>query len=123
MCPFLFPLVEPERDPAGFEGEVEGGDVVSQAQRLRVAPPRSYDEEYVGDLIFSSNLSFIPVDLRFGPRGAMYICDWYNPVKGHMQYSLRDERRDRHSGRIWRITTKGKPLQTPPKIHHHPIPS
>ena len=75
-----------------------------------------YDEQYVGDLIFSKNLSFIPVDLRYGPRGAMYLCDWYNPVKGHAQYSLRDERRDRHSGRIWRITAKGKPLQDPPKI-------
>jgi putative heme-binding domain-containing protein len=75
-----------------------------------------YDEQYVSDLIFSSNLSFIPVDLRYGPRGAMYVCDWYNPVKGHAQYSLRDERRDRHSGRIWRITAKGKPLQEPPKI-------
>ncbi len=75
-----------------------------------------YREEYVGDLLFSTNLSFIPVDLQFGPRGALYVCDWYNPVKGHMQYSLRDERRDRHSGRIWRITTKGKPLQEPPKI-------
>ncbi|MEC9093664.1 MAG: PVC-type heme-binding CxxCH protein, partial [Planctomycetota bacterium] len=75
-----------------------------------------YEEEYVSDLIFSSNLSFIPVDLRYGPRGALYVCDWYNPVKGHAQYSLRDERRDRHSGRIWRITAKGKPLQQPPKI-------
>lgn len=75
-----------------------------------------YQEEYVSDLIFSSNLSFIPVDLQFGPRGDLFVCDWYNPVKGHAQYSLRDERRDRHSGRIWRITTKGKPLQEPAKI-------
>ena len=47
----------------------------------------------------------------------MYVADWYNPVKGHAQYSLRDERRDRHSGRIWRITAKGRKLQTPPRIH------
>ncbi|MFP6613765.1 MAG: PVC-type heme-binding CxxCH protein [Pirellulales bacterium] len=80
-----------------------------------------YDEQYVSDLIFSSNLSFIPVDIRFGPRGAMYVCDWYNPVKGHAQYSLRDERRDRHSGRIWRIKAKGKSLQEPPKIAAAPI--
>ncbi len=78
--------------------------------------PFGYDEEYVGDLLFSTNLSFIPVDLQFGPRGDLFVCDWYNPVKGHAQYSLRDERRDRHSGRIWRITTKGRPLQDPPKI-------
>ena len=75
-----------------------------------------FEEEYVSDLIFSTNLSFIPVDLRYGPRGAMYVCDWYNPVKGHAQYSLRDERRDRHSGRIWRITAKDKPLLPMPKI-------
>ncbi|MAI72359.1 MAG: hypothetical protein CMM01_15805 [Rhodopirellula sp.] len=75
-----------------------------------------FDEDYVSDLIFSKNLSFIPVDIRFGPRGALYVCDWYNPVKGHAQYSLRDERRDRHSGRIWRIVAKGKSLQEPPKI-------
>ena len=42
-------------------------------------------------MIFSTNLSFIPVDVEFGPRGDLYICDWYNPVKGHMQYSLRDD--------------------------------
>ncbi len=78
--------------------------------------PFGFEEEYVSDLIFSKNLSFIPVDLRYGPRGAMYVCDWYNPVKGHAQYSLRDERRDRHSGRIWRITAKNKPLLPMPKI-------
>lgn len=75
-----------------------------------------YDEEYVSDLIFSTNLSFIPVDIKFGPRGELYVCDWYNPVKGHAQYSLRDERRDRRSGRIWRITAKGHELQEPPQI-------
>jgi len=73
-----------------------------------------YEEEYISDIIFSSNLSFIPVDLRYGPEGGMYVCDWYNPVKGHAQYSLRDERRDRKSGRIWRILPKGaKPVQAP----------
>ena len=75
-----------------------------------------FEEKLVTNLIFSKNLSFIPVDVRFGPRGALYICDWYNPVKGHAQYSLRDDRRDRKSGRIWRVTAKGKELQEPAKI-------
>jgi hypothetical protein len=81
-----------------------------------------FEEEYVSDIIFSSNLSFIPVDLRYGPRGAMYICDWYNPVKGHAQYSLRDERRDRKSGRIWRIMPKGAEPVNPPKIYGSSLP-
>ncbi len=76
----------------------------------------SFTESYVSDLIFSTNLSFIPVDIRFGPRGAMYVCDWYNPIKGHAQYSLRDDRRDRRSGRIWRIVPKGATLAEPAKI-------
>ena len=80
-----------------------------------------YAEKYVGDILFSSNLSFIPVDVRFGPRGALYVLDWYNPVKGHAQYSLRDERRDRKSGRVWRITAKDRSLQQPPKIAAAPI--
>ena len=75
----------------------------------------------MGDIIFSTNLSFIPVDLRYGPRGAMYVCDWYNPIKGHAQYSLRDERRDRKSGRIWRILPKGAKLTTPPKLAGAPV--
>ena len=71
-------------------------------------------EEKKFNLIFSSNLSFIPVDFKFGPRGAAYICDWYNPVKGHAQYSLRDPRRDRKAGRIWRVIPKGfKPSPLP----------
>lgn len=81
-----------------------------------------FEEEYISDIIFSSNLSFIPVDLRYGPRGAMYICDWYNPVKGHAQYSLRDERRDRKSGRIWRIMPKEAEPVNPPKIYGSSLP-
>ena len=75
-----------------------------------------FAEEYQFDLIFSTNLSFIPVDLNFGPEGACYVCDWYNPVKGHAQYSLRDPRRDRKAGRIWRIVPKGSKLAKAPKI-------
>ncbi|MEZ5301473.1 MAG: GDSL-type esterase/lipase family protein, partial [Verrucomicrobiales bacterium] len=82
-----------------------------------------FAEKYQFDILFSENLSFIPVDLRYGPRGAMYVCDWYNPVKGHMQYSLRDPRRDRESGRIWRIVPKGATLQDPPPIAGAPIPA
>lgn len=81
----------------------------------------SFFEKYQKDLIFSTNLSFIPTDLKYGPRGAMYVIDWYNPIKGHMQYSLRDERRDRKSGRIWRIIPKGASLPDAPKIYNQPI--
>lgn len=82
-----------------------------------------FEEAYVSDMIFSTNLSFIPVDLKFGPRGDLYICDWYNPIKGHAQYSLRDERRDRTSGRIWRVVPKGATLPPAPKIAGAEVPA
>lgn len=75
-----------------------------------------FEEKKVGIVFQSTDLSFIPVDIQQGPDGAMYVADWYNPVKGHMQYSLRDTRRDKKSGRIWRITAKDRPLEEAPKI-------
>src|SRR5690606_379033 len=59
-----------------------------------------FEEEYLGDLIFSSDLSFVPTDVKVGPRGAMYLCDFYNPIVGQTTFSLRDKRRDASSGRI-----------------------
>jgi len=110
-------------DFATFPDELQGGFIkvrYKPTNRVEIHKwiegPFGYDEEYVSDLLFSTNLSFIPVDLQFGPRGDLYVCDWYNPVKGHAQYSLRDERRDRHSGRIWRITSKDKSTQEPVQI-------
>jgi lysophospholipase L1-like esterase/plastocyanin len=81
-----------------------------------------FEEKKVGIVFQSTNLSFIPVDIQQGPDGAMYIADWYNPVKGHAQYSLRDTRRDKKSGRIWRITAKDQKLETAPKIAGASIP-
>lgn len=82
-----------------------------------------FEEKYESDMIFSTNLSFIPVDVKFGPRGDLYICDWYNPVKGHMQYSLRDTRRTRTSGRIWRVVPKGVTLPAAPVVAGAAVPA
>ena len=61
--------------------------------------------------------NFRPVAMQFGPDGALYVVDWFNPLVGHMQYSLRDPRRDKTHGRVWRITAKGRPLLARPVIH------
>ena len=60
--------------------------------------------------------NFRPVDLQFGPDGALYVVDWHNALIGHLQHNLREPNRDHSHGRIWRITYKGRPLVTPPKI-------
>jgi azurin len=72
-------------------------------------------------LLMSVDPNFRPIALKFGFDGALYIADWFNPLVGHMQYSLRDPRRDTTHGRIWRITAKGRPLNERPRIEGEPI--
>jgi azurin len=75
----------------------------------------------IDPLLQSEDPNFRPIGLRFGPDGALYLCDWFNPLIGHMQYSLRDPRRDKARGRVYRITAKGRPLLDPPRIEGQPI--
>ncbi len=74
-------------------------------------------------LVKSSDPNYRPVDLMFGPDGALYICDWFNPLVGHMQHSVRDPNRDKTHGRIWRVTYKDKPLLKQPKIAGESVPA
>ncbi|MCA9113988.1 MAG: HEAT repeat domain-containing protein [Planctomycetaceae bacterium] len=67
-------------------------------------------------LLQSSDPNFRPVDIQFGADGALYIVDWFNPLVGHMQHSLRDPKRDHSHGRVWRITYPSRPLVEQPKI-------
>ena len=76
----------------------------------------TYNHRRLGKVFEAHNKACIPVDLQLGPEGALYVADWYNPVLGHMQYSLRDERRDSSKGRIWRVTWKDRPLDKPARI-------
>jgi putative heme-binding domain-containing protein len=71
-------------------------------------------------LIKSTSRSFRPVDIRFGPDGALYLCDWFNPIIGHYQASFRHPDRDKTHGRIWRVTAKGRPLTPKPQLGNAP---
>ncbi|MCA9052571.1 MAG: hypothetical protein KDA75_01985, partial [Planctomycetaceae bacterium] len=66
-------------DWATFPDELQGGFIKARykpTNRIEIHKwiegEFGYDEEYVGDLLFSTNLSFIPVDAGFGPRGDFY---------------------------------------------------
>ena len=75
----------------------------------------------VDPLLKSNDLNHRPVDLEFGPDGALYVCDWFNPLVGHMQHSIRDPNRDHNHGRIWRIHYTARPLVKPVTIAGEPI--
>lgn len=112
-----------------FPDEAQGNFLVNNCigfqgikQHRVIEEGSGFTSKEVAPLLESFDINFRPVDLQFGPDGALYVVDWFNPLIGHMQYSLRDNRRDHKHGRIWRITYKHKPLLTPPKIAGQPIP-
>lgn len=71
--------------------------------------------------LISTSTRFRPVDVKFGPDGALYLTDWSNPIIGHYQSSFRHPDRDKTHGRIWRITATGRPLIQPPKLIGAPV--
>jgi hypothetical protein len=79
--------------------------------------------EPVEPLLQSRDQNCRPVDLKFGPDGALYVIDWFNPLIGHMQHSIRDPNRDRTRGRIWRITARDRELVKPPQIAEASVPA
>ncbi len=68
------------------------------------------------ELIKTRHVAFRPIDIKMGPDGAIYIADWYNPIIQHGEVDFRDPRRDHTRGRIWRVTAKGRPLVSRPKL-------
>ncbi len=72
-------------------------------------------------LLQSKDPNFRPVDLQFGPDGALYVVDWYNPIINHGERALRDPLRDHTHGRIWRITYKNRKILKPVDLTALPV--
>ncbi|MFT4588466.1 MAG: putative heme-binding domain-containing protein [Limisphaerales bacterium] len=68
------------------------------------------------DLLRTANATFRPIDVKFGPDGALYIADWSNKIIQHGEVDFRDERRDHKHGRIWRISHKKRPVNKVPDL-------
>ena len=111
-------FVENSHWPAANQGEViSGGYLQNTVERFRFTDSGAgFKAERLPPLIESTNTAFRIVDARFGPDGALYLCDWCNPVIGHYQASFRHPDRDKTHGRIWRVTATGRPL-----VHWQPL--
>jgi len=73
------------------------------------------------DFLRSDDKNFRPSDAEFGADGALYVADWQNVIIGHMQHNIRDPKRDKKHGRIYRMIFKARALQEPVAIHGQPI--
>lgn len=99
-----------EQFPEAYRNSFYSGDVVTcQVNRNTMtfsgSTPVAKREE---DFLVSRDPWFRPVDIKAGPDGALYIADFYNRIIGHYEVPLNHPGRDRVSGRIWKVTYKGK---------------
>jgi mono/diheme cytochrome c family protein/glucose/arabinose dehydrogenase len=105
-------------------GAVIAGFMASKVELHRILDAGSgFGSEQMPVLLQSSNNAFRPVDVSQGPDGAIYVCDFYNPIIGHYQASYRDPERDKSHGRIWRISAKGRPAIRQPDLAGMDVPA
>jgi glucose/arabinose dehydrogenase/azurin len=119
-------LLSSRQFPEEFQGDFLNCNVISfqGVYLVKVSQDGSgLKGETLEPLISSSDPNFRPITVNIGPDGAIYVCDWHNPIIGHMQHHLRDPNRDHIHGRIYRITYEGRPLLKQPKIDGQPIPA
>ena len=112
-------IIESGHFPDEWQGAlVTGGYINNALWTLAVSTDgaglKVDDHPTLPPLVQSAHGSFRPVDVKLGPDGALYICDWYNPIIGHYQASFRHPDRDKAHGRIWRVTYPARPLLAPP---------
>lgn len=64
----------------------------------------SFKTQDTGHPIKTSDRWFRPVDIKAGPDGGVYICDWYDDQVNH--YRNHEGRIDTKNGRIYRLRAK-----------------
>ncbi|MFM8878419.1 MAG: PVC-type heme-binding CxxCH protein, partial [Verrucomicrobiota bacterium] len=78
-----------------------------------ITPDRStFRTHDLGHPVTSDDRWFRPVDIKVGPDGALYICDWYDQQVNH--FRNHEGRMDAENGRIYRLKAKGARSQRTP---------
>ncbi len=117
-------IVDDPAWPADWQGTVIQDDFRGgRINRFTLTPDGSgYIAKQEKDVLASNHIAFRPIDVKFGPDGALYIADWYNPIIQHGEVDFRDPRRDHEHGRVWRLTLKGHAAEAWPEIVGKPVP-
>ena len=76
-----------------------GGHQINHQLNRRLGS--GYETVHAGrDHLFCTDPKYVPVDLQYGPDGAVYIIDWYDIQHCH---NPNTERWDRSNGRLYRV--------------------
>ena len=71
-------------------------------QQVNVRQGSAYETFHAGfDLMYAPDPTYVPVDLQYGPDGAVYVIDWTDKQHCH---NPRGETWDRSNGRVYRIS-------------------
>ena len=117
-CPGM-EVLSSKHFPDEMQGDILVPNVIGFHGIFRIKPGEdgaSLKGKRVEDVLSSTDENFRPSDVKIGPDGAIYFCDWHNPIIGHMQHNLRDPSRDRSHGRVYRVTCENRPLSRSPRI-------
>ncbi len=123
-CPGI-EILSSRHFPEEYQGDLLVANVIGfqGILRYKIRPKgASFEGIEQEPILYSTDPNFRPVDLEIGPDGALYFCDWQNPLIGHMQHHIRDPNRDKTHGRVYRVTYRGRPLLKPKPIAGRPIP-
>lgn len=93
--------------PAPYTGKLFGVEPMQgRIVQSDVIPDRStFRTRDVSRPVTSADRWFRPVDIKVGPDGAIYVCDWYDQQVNH--YRNHEGKMDTNNGRIYRLRGKG----------------
>jgi putative membrane-bound dehydrogenase-like protein len=74
----------------------------------------SYSAHERRPAVSSTDKNFRPVDIKIGPDGAAYIADWHEPNVTWNVTASEGNGLNQASGRIYRLSPKGRPRTRPP---------
>ena len=95
--------LEPEHTGRLFGVEPLQGRIVEASIEPDGSSFRTRDLSYP---VTSADRWFRPVDIKAGPDGALYVCDWYDQQVNH--YRNHEGHMDASNGRIYRLGLQGR---------------
>jgi putative heme-binding domain-containing protein len=99
--------------PARYAGKLFGVEPLQGRVVLSELEPdgstfRTRDLDYP---VTTTDAWFKPVDIKLGPDGAIYLCDWYDRQVNH--YRNHEGQIDKSNGRLYRLKAKGAKPEPP----------
>ncbi|MBI3414908.1 MAG: ThuA domain-containing protein [Verrucomicrobia bacterium] len=92
--------------PVRYEGKLFGVEPLQgRVVYSEITPDKSsFCTRDLGYVVTSEDKWFKPVDIKAGPDGAIYVCDWYDRQVNH--YRNHEGQIDKGNGRIYRLKAK-----------------